>query len=167
MGGTPGAVDSGGCDPAWTSGTGPSPDAGSPCTPVDAAGATYDCEPDAASLLPTVSLDLTPVTTGIASLADAGGFFCPGQTHAGAFGCAGSGVATAICPGGDTPPVPDYVSLSGAPAGVLTPGAHPMTLASTFCIPSVGGSLGFLIDAAADLPGPGAVSVPMTAELAP
>ena len=42
-----------------------------------------------------------------------------------------------------------------------------VTLASTFCIPSVGGTLGFLINGAANLPGPGATSLPGTLELLP
>jgi len=53
------------------------------------------------------------------------------------------------------------------PAGAMTPGVHPITLASTFCVPTVGGTLGFLINASADLPGPGAASLPATVELAP
>ena len=65
------------------------------------------------------------------------------------------------------PPVVDYIEATGMAAGSLTPGAHPIRLASTFCIPSVGGALGFLINGAANLPGPGAVTLPATAELAP
>ena len=70
-------------------------------------------------------------------------------------------------PGGNVPPAIDYIEEVGAPAGALTPGTHPVTLASTFCIPSVGGSLGFLINGAANLPGPGATSLPGTLQLLP
>ncbi|HWP65342.1 MAG TPA: hypothetical protein VNO26_05460 [Candidatus Limnocylindria bacterium] len=165
VGGTPGVTNSGTCDPTWAAGVGPSPDAGAACTPVNAAGDSHDCDPPAGALLPSFPVDLTPITTGTAFKADASGLFCPGQTTPGAFGCQGSGAANAICPGGNVPPVIDYIEEVGAPAGPLTPGTHPATLASVFCIPSVGGSLGFLINSAANLPGPGATSLPGTLQL--
>ncbi|HWP65419.1 MAG TPA: hypothetical protein VNO26_05850 [Candidatus Limnocylindria bacterium] len=167
VGGTPGVGGSGTCQPGWTSGVGPSPTEGNPCTPTDVAGDTYDCQPPAGALLPSFPVDLTPITTGAASLSDGDGLFCPSQANAGAFGCLGSGSPNSICPGGNVPPVPDYIEEIGSPAGLLTPGPHAVTLASTFCIPSVGGSLGFLINGAANLPGPGATSLPGTLELLP
>jgi len=112
-------------------------------------------------------VNLTPITTGTASFSNASGLFCPSQANAGAFGCAGSGAANAICPGGNTAPVPDYVEEVGSPAGPLDSGPGNGTLASVFCIPSVGGSLGFLINGAANLPGPGATSLPGTLEILP
>jgi hypothetical protein len=63
----------------------------------------------------------------------------------------------AICPGGEQPPTIDYIEENGDPAGLLTPGVHQGTLASVFCIPATGN---FLIDGAANLPGPGATSLP-------
>jgi hypothetical protein len=86
------------------------------------------------------------------------------QANPGAFGC--NGTATATCPGG-APGVPDFVGETGVAAGSMTPGPHAATLASTFCIPQVGGALGFLINAAANLPGPGATSLPGTLQLIP
>ena len=85
----------------------------------------------------------------------------------GAFGCAGSGAANAICPGGNTPPVPDYIEEVGSEAGPVDATPSSATLASVFCIPSVGGSRGCLINGAANLPGPGATSLPGTLELLP
>jgi hypothetical protein len=169
LGGTPGVTNSGMCQTAaqWQSGVGASPDAGNPCTPVNATGDSHDCDPPAAVVLPAFPVNLTPITTGTASDSDPGGIFCPGQTTSGAFGCAGSGTPNAICPGGNTPPLIDYIAESGSPAGSLTPGPHAATLASTFCIPSVGGGLGFLINGAANLPGPGATSLPGTLDLLP
>jgi hypothetical protein len=73
---------------------------------------------------------------------------------------------TALCPAGAAG-VADYINEIGAAGGPLTPGTHPATLASTFCIPAVGGKLGFLINGAADLPGPGATSLPGTFEFVP
>jgi hypothetical protein len=168
LGGTVGTPNSGTCDPTWLAGSGnPYPDAGKSCTPINTAGATHDCAPNTPTFLSTVPLNLTPVTTGTASLANAAGLFCPFQTSPGAFGCRGSGSANPNCPGGNLPPLVDHVGETGNPAGALSPGVHAMTLASVFCVPSVGGSLGFLVNSAADLAGPGAVSLPANAELIP
>jgi hypothetical protein len=99
------------------------------------------------------------------TIVDNGNGAIAGFANTGAFGCMGSGSANAICPGGNVPPVIDYIEEVGSPAGLLSPGQHDVTLASTFCIPSVGGALGFLINGAANLPGPGATSLPGTLEL--
>jgi hypothetical protein len=165
VGGTPGDEDSGDCEEGWTSGVGPSDTEFESCTPTDAAGNTYDCEPPAAALLPAFPVNLTPITTSTASKTEAAGRFCPGQANAGAFGCAGTGAGNPICPGGNTPPVPNYVEEVGSPAGPLGSGTSGVTLASVFCIPSVGGGLGFLINGAANLPGPGATSLPGTFDI--
>jgi hypothetical protein len=169
VGGTVGVTDSGTCDSTWVAGTGnPYADSGAPCTPVNAAGDTYDCAPPVATALPSFPVDLTPITTGTASDSDAGGLFCPGQATTGAFGCAGDGsLPNAICPGGDTAPLIDYIEEIGTPSGPVTAVPAAGTLASTFCIPSVGGTLGFLINAAANLPGPGATSLPGTLAILP
>ena len=166
-GGTPLVTNSGTCQAGWTSGVGPSLDEGDPCTPTDAAGDTYDCAPPVGSVLPSFPVNLTPITTGTASMSNAGGLFCPGQANTGAFGCLGSGAANAICPGGNVPPLIDFVGETGSPAGVVTNVPAAATLASTFCIPSVGGALGFLINGAANLPGPGATSLPGTLAILP
>jgi hypothetical protein len=114
-------------------------------------------------VLPSFAVNLTPITTGTVS--SAGPIFCPLQSlPGGAFSC--NGTATALCPAGAAG-VADYIAETGSPAGSLTPGTHGATLASTFCIPSVGGDLGFLINGAANLPGPGATSLPGTFEIVP
>jgi hypothetical protein len=58
------------------------------------------------------------------------------------------------------------ISVSGTAAGALTTGgaAKPQTIVSVFCIPP---SFNTLVDAAADLPGPGAVSLPVVSQLLP
>ena len=54
---------------------------------------------------------------------------------------------------------------TGAPAGTLSDGAgHASTLVSIFCIQP---TFNATVDAAGDLPGPGAVSLPGTAQLLP
>ncbi|HWP65420.1 MAG TPA: hypothetical protein VNO26_05855 [Candidatus Limnocylindria bacterium] len=165
VGGTPGVEDSGTCQTDWTSGAGPSPDAGNPCTPVNAEGNTHDCGPPAAVALTPFAVNLDPITTGTASFSDAGGLFCPAQTTGGAFGCSGAGSPNAICPGGNEAPVPDYIDEVGIDAGPLTVGQPAnATLASVFCIPDPGN---FVIASAANLPGPGATSLPGTFTLLP
>jgi hypothetical protein len=134
---------------------------------VNAAGDTYDCTPSSIAVLPAIPVVLSPLTTGTSTLANATGLFCPLQPTEGAFGCRGSGSPNTICPGGNLPPVPNYVGMAGAPAGALTPGTHPIGLVSTFCVPAVSGPSAILINASADLPGPGAASLGGTIELVP
>jgi hypothetical protein len=54
------------------------PNAGNSRTTTDAAGTTQDCQPDGTNL-GSLAVDLTPLTGGLTSLADAGRLFCPGQ----------------------------------------------------------------------------------------
>ena len=82
--------------------------------------------------------------------------------NGGAFGCAGTGAANPICPGGNTGGAPNWIEENGVPAGVVDATPSAGTLASVFCIPSVGPPLGFLVNGAANLPGPGATSLPGT-----
>ena len=57
------------------------------------------------------------------------------------------------------------ITETGTPPGCLTDGAaHPINLVSVFCIPP---SFNSTVDGAADLPGPGATSLPGTAQLLP
>jgi hypothetical protein len=158
-GGTPGVAGSGLCQNAtqWTSGVGPSPDAGAACTPVNASGASHDCDPPAEVQLIPFLVSLDPITTETAI--ETGPSFCPSQATPGAFGCGGT--ASALCPNGAAGAA-DYIDENGAAAGPLTPGPHAATLASVFCIPAAGN---LVIDAAANLPGPGATSLPGTLEL--
>jgi hypothetical protein len=96
------------------------------------------------TVLPSFAVNLSPTSTGTEILV--GSTPCPGQTSPGCFG-------DATC---------DYIEVRGTPAGSLTPGAKAITLASVFCIPATGN---VLIDGAADLPGPGAVTLPGSGEL--
>jgi hypothetical protein len=90
----------------------------------------------------------------IACTSDAG---CPAeypdcqQRNPGAFGPAGGGART--------------ITATGSPAGNMTDGAgHGATLASIFCIQP---TFNPTVDAAGDLPGPGAVTLQGTAQLLP
>lgn len=121
--------------------------AGQPCTSTNQDGLTRDCLPAANTFVGTISLNLSPATTGAHTASSPTGQFCPEQTLAGA-GCFGS-------------PTCRTIAASGTPAGPLAPGApRTVTLASTFCIPQ-------LDDPTIDLdalpfPGPGAVTLPGT-----
>lgn len=162
VGGTPGVVASGTCQGAsqWSSGAGPSPDAGNACTPTNVAGNTHDCDPPAAGALTPLALNISPITTELATRT--GPSFCPSQASPGAFAC--NGTATALCPDGALG-VADYIAVNGVAAGQLVlESSAPVTLASVFCIPDAGN---FVINAAANLPGPGAASLPGTFELLP
>ena len=73
------------------------------------------------------------------------------QRDSGAFGPGGGGVET--------------ITETGAPGGDLTDGlGHASTLVSWFCIPP---NFVAVVDSALDWPGPGAVSLPGTAQLRP
>jgi len=167
LGGSPGVTNSGTCQAGWTSGVGPSLTEGDPCTPTDSAGDTYDCVPPAGAVLPAFPVDLTPITTGTAFKFNAGGLFCPSQANSGAFGCSGGATAgsPAICPSGVAAPLINYIDEVGSATGPVGGAPTATTLASVFCIPSVSGGLGFLINGAANLPGPGATSLPGTLQL--
>jgi hypothetical protein len=110
-----------------------------PCTP--GGGACID-----GSHVGVISVNLTPLTTGAASDTDPGGLFCPGQGAA-QVGCFGSTACRTFTENGASPgPI-----TTGVPGNA--------TLASVFCIAATGNGL---VDASANLPGPGAVSLPGT-----
>jgi hypothetical protein len=140
-GGTPGVANSGTCD-------GTSTNSGALCMPVNVAGDTHDCLPNGVGLAP-FGVNLSPISTGTESRS--GPTFCPGQDASppGRDGCFGE-------------PTCDYVEERGAPGGTLFPGPKTARLASVFCIPATGNGL---IDGAADLPGPGATTLPGTLQL--
>jgi hypothetical protein len=112
---------------------------------VGSANTTIECPPPADAYQGRLAVSLTPVTTGTTQLANTSGGFCPGQRTRGAFG----GPARRI-------------RETGSPLLSEIPNVFATTLAGTFCVPATGN---FLIDALADLPGPGAVSIPGTASV--
>jgi hypothetical protein len=111
-----------------------------PCTCLPGGGFCLD-----GSHVGVIGISLSPLETGTRSLAaDQFGLFCPNQINP---GCFGSGTCVTITENGVAGGHP--VSISPAAA----------TLASVFCVPSTGNGS---IDAVADLPGPGAISLPGT-----
>ena len=133
------------------------PNSGMPCTTNATTGnpatsnTTHDCPPEEGSGLfnGALSVDLNPLTTGSSSKTSSTGVFCSGQTHAGAFGQ----VATRC------------IQETGSPAGNLTDGMpHAAREATVFCIPATSNGT---VNIVADLPGPGATSLPGTAQIVP
>jgi hypothetical protein len=117
--------------------------------PTGGADATHPCTPGNACIdgtfVGTLSVDLSPLTTGTASKTEPNGAFCPGQDAADYEGCFNSQDCRTI-------------TENGKPAGPITNGVPAnATLASVFCIPASGN---LLIDGTAALPGPGATSLP-------
>jgi hypothetical protein len=150
--GSPSSPGTGTCDRG--------PRTGMACTSTNSTGYTRDCPTggtDAThpctvgggacidgSHVGPINVNLSPLTTGTSNNAVASGLFCPSQPHAGCFG------------------QPTCVSITenGVAAGAVTTGVPAnATLASVFCIAATGNGL---VDATADLPGPGAVSLPGT-----
>ncbi|MGH7893522.1 MAG: hypothetical protein ACREQL_02585, partial [Candidatus Binatia bacterium] len=159
---------------------------GQVCTPVGTQLTSLDCPP-LGPYLPEFPVTLSPLSTGTVTKSDPGGVFCPGQGNnpgdgAPGFGgtnqfvpvCATGGAACTVdadCVGANGPPclptklneVAITVEEVGVPAGAISDMApHGATLASVFCIPATGNPL---IDGAASLPGPGAVSLPGTVQV--
>jgi hypothetical protein len=85
-------------------------------------------------------VNLSSLASGTSVLSDPAGNLCSGQRTPGAFG----GEAR-------------LVRESGAP--LLSEGIFAVTLGDAFCLPATGNEF---LDASADLPGPGAISVPGT-----
>ena len=118
------------------------------CTAVGSLGTTFDCPPNPATLLPPFAVPLGLSTSGSSKTA-ADGNFCPGQSAAGSpFGFSGSfGFGNAEC-----------IKENGTSAGDLTDGSvhSGAVLGSVFCIPA---TMNAAIDGAADLPGPGGITL--------
>src|SRR5262249_51300668 len=135
--GSPTSPGSGTCDRGASMGL--------PCMTTNSQGLSSDCLPggsDKSQDLGTIGVDLTPLATTTASKSDASGLLCPAQADAGCFG-------QSTC---------RAVSVDGLPAGPISLDAPvPVTLASAFCIPSTNNAV---VNAAANLPGPGAASLP-------
>jgi hypothetical protein len=136
------------------------PNAGLACTGVGTLGTTLDCPPPPATLLSPFSVPLNPLSTAGDSMTSASGNFCPGQSAAGSpFGFSG---AFGFGGTGTTGPLAQCIKENGTPAGNLTDGnPHPAVLGNVFCIPATGSAA---IDGAADLPGPGAITLNVNAQ---
>jgi len=133
---------------------------GASCTATNGSGDSYECVPAGLPLTP-FPVDLTPINTGTTFFDTFGGdpgIFCPGQDdiEPGSRGCFRSTKDHGV--------VCDYIEERGSVAGAMSigGGTSAVTLGSVFCIPAAGNGL---IDGAADLPGPGATSLPGTFEL--
>jgi hypothetical protein len=132
------------------------PNVGLACTAVGTQGTTFDCPPNPATLLAPFPVPLSLSTDSSSpgnSKTAADGNFCPGQSAAGSpFGFSGAfGFGNAEC-----------IKENGSPAGDLADGAaHPSVLGSVFCIPA---TMNAAIDGAADLPGPGAITLNVNAQ---
>ena len=144
------------CSGSGATGCNAGPLVGGPCTTNTTTGnpatanTTHDCPPEEGSGLfnGALSVSLNPLTTGSASKTNSTGVFCSGQTHAGAFG----------------KPATRCIKETGVCAGNLTDGApHSGAVqASVFCIPATTNGT---VNLVADLPGPGATSLPGMAQL--
>jgi hypothetical protein len=122
---------------------------GGGCIPVGAGMTSVDCLPNDADFVGTASLSLAGFGTGTSTLSDSGGIFCLGQANAGAYGL----------------PPARQISVTGALAGDLHDGnPHAAAVVTNLCIGATGNGI---IDAAADLPGPGSMTVSATLELVP
>jgi hypothetical protein len=155
--GTPSSPGTGTCDRGaragmactTTSSTGVTRDC-----PTGGADATHPCTPGGGACIDgshvgVILIDLSPLSTGTATMTNATGAFCPGQTNSGGhlFGCFGSTACRTI-------------TENGVAAGAVTTGIPASaTLTSVFCIGATGNGL---VDASADLPGPGAIALPGT-----
>jgi hypothetical protein len=129
------------CLTGGSAGTGCGSSGTDPCPCTAGGGLCVD-----GSHVGVIGVNLSPLTTGTATATDAGGLFCPGQGAA-QVGCFGSQACRTI-------------TENGVPAGPITPGTPATaTLASVFCISATGNGS---VDATANLPGPGAVSLPGT-----
>jgi len=135
---------------------------GMPCTPVGTLLTTHDCPPRPDTLLPPFAVDLNPLSTSGASKMAADGNFCPGQSTslfgaAGGFGFGGQDAAH---------PLAECIQENGKSGGPLTDGlVHTgAVLGSVFCIPATGAPS---IDGAADLPGPGGITLPVNTQALP
>jgi hypothetical protein len=116
---------------------------GQPCTSTSAGGLSRDCPPHAAQAIGTISVDISPLTTGVADKVSASGLFCNDQSLA-QVGCFGNPACRRI------------IEVGEAPGPLTMDVPTPVTLASAFCIPSTGSPP---LDATSNLPGPGALAL--------
>ncbi|HLY36614.1 MAG TPA: hypothetical protein VKU61_01170, partial [Candidatus Binatia bacterium] len=133
------------CDASWMDVNGsPGEDNGKACTTAGTVVTTsLDCRPPLAGYQANLPVNLTPLTTGTASMTNATGQFCPSQTtaNAGAFG----------------QPATRCIKETGTSAGDISDGQpHTSAIAAVFCIPKTGN---VAVDGVAALPGPGAIGI--------
>jgi hypothetical protein len=168
--GTPAAPAAGNCNGGAN--------AGDPCTSTNSDGLTKDCPPGGADMANTcepgqscadgslslgaLAVDLTPLTTGVAQKTAPDGLFCPGQLagDTGQAGCFGRLTDANTTPFTDCHTITENGSPAGAPLVDGVPA--PATLATVFCIPAAEGDIGGIVNLSANLPGPGATSLPGT-----
>jgi hypothetical protein len=136
---------SGTCDATWSDvNSSPGEDNGKACTTDGVVVTTsLDCRPPLAGYQANLPVNLTPLTTGTASMTNGTGQFCSGQTlaNAGAFG----------------QPASRCIKETGTAAGDISDGQpHVSAIASVFCIPKTGN---VAVDGVAALPGPGAIGI--------
>jgi hypothetical protein len=139
------------------------PNVGMPCTPVGTQLTTHECPPAPDGLLSPFPVPLSLSSSGSSKIA-ADGNFCPGQSAAGnpfgfsgAFGFGGQDAGH---------PIAECIQETGTSAGDLTDGSVHMgaVLGSVFCIPATGSAA---IDGAADLAGPGGITLPVNTQALP
>ena len=145
------------CSGTGATGCNAGPSAGGACSTTATTGnpatgnTSQDCPPEEGMgfFAGALSVDLNPLTTGSVSVTSATGSFCPSQTNPGAFGQGGT----------------RCITETGMPAGDLTDGMpHAAREATVFCIPATNNGTFNLL---ADLPGPGATSLPGIAQIVP
>src|SRR5262249_51326354 len=160
--GSPSSPQTGTCDRG--------PRTGMPCTSTNSTGLTRDCLTGGADAMHPcstppndscidgthvgpINVNLSPLGTGLATKTNSAGNFCPGQPAT---------PGTSGCFGTSGPPFNKLCTTineqgAGAPVVLNVPTA--VKLSSVFCISATAsGTVNF----AADLPGPGAVSLPGT-----
>ena len=141
------------------------------CTPVGSQGTTTDCPPADVSYLGDLAVNLSPLTTGTATAAAGDGNFCTAPfCSSGAGPCDPNdpeACTIGVCSGQMNPGAfgvgtAQRIVETGSSAGALGDRLpHEAVLASTFCIPPPGEPA----TSAANLPGPGAVSLRGTVQI--
>ena len=153
------------------------------CTTTSSSLTSQDCPPERAggAYQAPLPVTLSPLNTSSSSLTSSTGKFCTDKLCTDNFApCTMDTDCTCLNPPACTSHVPcrdqltngafgqtsaQCIKEAGSPAGDLSGGtAKPATLAAVFCIPSTTNST---IDGVADLPGPGATSLPGMAQLVP
>jgi hypothetical protein len=110
---------------------------------------SLQCRPPLSGYQANLPVNLTPLTTGTASMTNATGQFCPNQTttNAGAFG----------------QPLTRRIAQTGLAAGDISDSQkHVSHIAAVFCIPKTGN---VAVDGVAALPGPGAIGLNGTVQV--